>query len=192
LPVFLQQQLKEKEGDIIEIAKDAAFYNKRKDVLFDSNPSDEELKDIARPYYYFRGNGEVVGKHKGAHFYTIGQRKGLNVGGKKEPLFVISTDIENNIIYTGQGHDHPGLNRRALFINANEVHWIREDLKLNIGESRDLMLRIRYRQKLQPARLYSRNEGLYILFKDKQRGITSGQFAAFYLDDELIGSGVIS
>jgi len=192
LPVFLQQQLMAKEGDIIEIAKNASFYNEPIDVFNIENPSDNDLLNFAQPFYYQPNNGIVVGRHKGAHFHTIGQRRGLNVGGKKEPLFVIATDIKNNIIYTGQGHDHPGLNRNALFIDKNEIHWIRPDLALEIGESIELLVRIRYRQPLQIAKLYNRNDGLYILFKEQQRGITSGQFAAFYIDDELIGSGVIS
>ena len=192
LPIFLQQQLKAKEGDIIEIAKDALIYKELIDVFNIKNSTNSELIEFAQSYHYKPNNGIVVGKHKGAHFHTIGQRRGLNVGGKKEPLFVISTDIESNIIYTGQGHDHPGLNRNALFINRNEIHWVRPDLALAIGESIELLVRIRYRQPLQIAKLYNRVDGLYILFKEKQRGITSGQFSAFYIDDELIGSGVIS
>ena len=191
LPVFLQQQLEKRVGDIVEIPKDAELYSKRKDIDFNSVPDNEELKSVARPYYYFRKNGKVVGTHNGAHFFTIGQRKGLNVGGKEEPLFVIGTDIENNIIYTGQGHEHPGMNRRALFIPAEDIHWIRTDLSLKNNETSELMVRIRYRQPLQYARLYMYEEGLYILFKEKQRGITPGQFAAFYVGEELIGSGVI-
>ena len=192
LPTFLQQKLEAKTGDIIEIAKDAPLYSKREDLPYDTqNPSDEELRKIAKPFYYFPKNGEVVGQHRGAHFYTIGQRKGLNVGGKQEPLFVLGIDTEKNIVYTGQGHDHPGLNRRALFISNDELHWIRPDLRLNDGEERELIVRIRYRQPLQKARLLKCENGLYILFCEKQRGITAGQFAAFYNGEELIGSGVI-
>lgn len=192
LPTFLQQKLEVKIGPIIEIPKDAELFAKREDMAFNASASDEELQRIAKPYYYFPKNGEVVGEHRGAHFYTIGQRKGLNVGGKKEPLFVLFTDTEKNIVYTGQGHNHPGLNRRALFISNEELHWIRPDLSLNNGNEIELMVRIRYRQALQKARLIRREGGLFILFKEKQRGITSGQFAAFYDGEELIGSGVIA
>ena len=192
LPTFLQQKLEVKIGQIIEIPKDAELYSKRDDMDYAAQPVDEELQKVAKPYYYFPKNGVVVGEHRGAHFYTIGQRKGLNVGGKKEPLFVISTDTEKNIVYTGQGHDHSGLNRRALFISNEELHWIRPDKAMKNGEEMELMVRIRYRQALQKARLLKRETGLFILFKEKQRGITSGQFAAFYDGEELIGSGVIS
>ncbi|HPX06003.1 MAG TPA: tRNA 2-thiouridine(34) synthase MnmA, partial [Tenuifilaceae bacterium] len=150
------------------------------------------LQELAKPSAYQPTDGMVVGKHNGAHFYTIGQRKGLNIGGKPEPLFVIATDIERNIVYVGQGHSHPGLNRKALFIPSNETHWVRPDLALLEHESRNLLVRIRYRQPLQKATLVSQNNGIYIVFDEMQRGITAGQFAAWYLADELIGSGVIS
>jgi tRNA-specific 2-thiouridylase len=130
--------------------------------------------------------------HNGAHFFTIGQRKGMNVGGHKEALFVIGTDVEKNIVYTGEGHDHPGLNRKGLFVRKDETHWIRTDLKMKVGEFRDYMVRIRYRQPLQKARLFCRENGVYIIFDKLQRGIAPGQFAAWYNDSELIGSGVIN
>jgi tRNA-uridine 2-sulfurtransferase len=193
LPTFLQQQLARKEGDIIEIQKDAWFYGKRKDMVFDvPNPDDYDLGKIVRPYFYRPDNGTFVGRHQGAHFYTVGQRKGLNVGGKAEPLYVLATDTTNNVVYVGQGHDHPGLNRRALFIPSHEVHWIRPDLAIPIGDEQCYSVRIRYRQDLQEARIFSRATGLYILFKEIQRGITPGQFAAWYQGEELCGSGTIN
>ncbi|RZJ54465.1 MAG: tRNA 2-thiouridine(34) synthase MnmA, partial [Flavobacterium sp.] len=134
----------------------------------------------------------VVGKHPGAHYFTIGQRKGLNVGGTKEPLFIIATDVTTNTIYTGQGHTHPGLFRKALFIQENEIHWIREDMQLNDGQTMEAMVRIRYRQPLQKATLHKFDNGMYISFEEPQSAITEGQFAAWYIADELIGSGVIS
>ena len=192
LPTFLQQQLAVKQGDIIEIPKDAWFYAKRRDMSFAvENPDNYDLEKITRPYFYQPSNGKKIGEHKGAHFYTVGQRKGMNVGGKAEPLFVLATDTQANILYVGQGHDHPGLNRRALFIPSEEAHWVREDLKPAPGEERIFLVRIRYRQELQLARLFIREQGIFILFEQLQRGITPGQFAAWYLDDELIGSGVI-
>jgi tRNA-specific 2-thiouridylase len=115
----------------------------------------------------------------------------MNVGGHVEPLFVIATDIEKNIVYTGEGHSHPGLNRRGLFIREDETHWVRHDLMMEEGESRDYLVRIRYRQQLQPARLFLRSKGIYIVFETAQRGIAPGQFAAWYDGDEVIGSGVI-
>ncbi len=182
LPEFLQQQLKAKKGDIIEIPKDANIYNYNQ----------EDINEITSPHIHKREDGEIVGKHNGAHFFTIGQRKGLGVGGKIEPLFVIGTDVNENIVYTGQGHDHPGLNRKGLFIAADEVHWTRKDLALHPGEEKEFLTRIRYRQNLSPATLKMKEEGLYIIFHEIQRGVAAGQFAAWYLGDELIGSGVIA
>ena len=186
LPVFLQQQLKAKDGDIIEIPVD--YYDKIEDI----NKSENYLKEISKPYKYTEKDGSYTGKHNGAHFYTIGQRKGLNIGGKPLPSFVVATDIETNTIYTGQGTDHPGLFRKALFIKTDEIHYIREDMRMKAGEEKEFLLRHRYRQPLQKATLFMKEEGLYIVFENPQRSITAGQFAAWYLDDELIGSGVIS
>jgi len=182
LPVFLQQKLTAKKGKIIEIEE--THYNK-----IEKNIAD--LHDFCAPYGYKENDGKVVGEHDGAHFFTIGQRKGLNVGGKVKPLFVIATDIVNNLIFTGQGHDHSGLNRSGLYIQTSEIHWVRPDLALQIGEKRKLLVRIRYRQPLQKAELQLFENGLYIVFDEPQRGITAGQFAAWYQNDELIGSGVI-
>lgn len=183
LPDFLQQQLKAKSGKIIEIAKNAPIYTAN---------NGNTLNDLAQPVQYKPEDGIVVGKHNGAHFFTIGQRKGLGVGGKIEPLFVIDTDVNANIVYTGQGHDHPGLNRKGLFITNDEIHWTRLDLKMQEGESKPFLCRIRYRQNLSKATLTKSKDGLYIIFDEAQRGIAAGQFAAWYLEDELIGSGVIS
>ena len=133
-----------------------------------------------------------MGKHQGAHYFTVGQRKGLNVGGTTDPLFVIATDVESNTIYTGLSSMHPGLFKKALFIDKSEVHWIREDLTLANGESMEVMARIRYRQPLQKATLHQFESGMYVAFDEPQSAITEGQFAAWYLNDELIGSGVIS
>ena len=137
-------------------------------------------------------DGKIVGEHQGAHYFTTGQRKGLNVGGTKEPLFVIATDVHENVIYTGQGKSHPGLYRRTLFVTEDELHWVRPDLSLRPDETLQVMARIRYRQPLQKATLYKVEGGLYVDFEDKQSAITEGQFVAWYSGDELIGSGVIS
>jgi len=184
LPVFLQQQLKPRVGDIIEVPK--GFYSSIPLV------SPNDIVKLAKPIRYARENGKVVGQHQGAQFYTIGQRKGLNVGGKAEPVFVIATDITENIVYVGMGQNHPGLFRRGLLVKTNDVHWVRPDRALGGGESIDLLVRIRYRQPLQKATLYARQEGMYITFEQPQRGITPGQFAAWYANDELLGSGVIA
>ncbi len=183
LPTFLQQKLKAIEGDIIEIPAGLPQYHKKSDPA--------NLEDITAPWSYSPSDGVVVGRHQGAHFFTIGQRKGLNVGGKKEPLFVIDTDTEKNIIYTGQGQSHPGLYRRGLFIQKEEIHWIRPDLIMQPGDEWPLLVRIRYRQPLQHATLYRRDEGMYMVFDQPQRGIAAGQFAAWYDGRELLGSGVI-
>ncbi|MFL9837520.1 tRNA 2-thiouridine(34) synthase MnmA [Flavobacterium sp. ST-75] len=189
LPEFLQQQLQPKEGLIYEIDATQDTYNVDKPV-FDSVK--DQLVFEAKNIDYKPEMGKVVGKHQGAHYYTIGQRKGLNVGGTKEPLFIIATDVASNAIYTGQGHTHPGLFRKALSIQGNEVHWVREDLTLKDGETMEVMVRIRYRQPLQKATLHMFDNGMYIAFDEPQSAITEGQFAAWYIDDELIGSGVIS
>ncbi len=133
-----------------------------------------------------------MGEHNGAHYYTIGQRRGLNIGGFEKPLFVIGTDTTKNVIYTGMGDDHPGLYRKGLFIPVTDEHWIREDLTLKSGDSKQYLARIRYRQPLEKCTLHKKTEGLYIIFDRPQRGVTPGQFAAWYDGEELIGSGVIN
>jgi len=182
LPVFLQQKLKAMKGQIIEIMADKA------DEII---PKPEALTAISQPYKFIPEHGTVVGEHNGAHFFTVGQRKGLNVGGKKEPLFVIGTDVVKNIVYVGMGHGHPLLARKALFIPKKEAHWIREDLMPTEECERRYDIRIRYRQPLQKGTIYFKEEGIYILFDDEQRAVVSGQFAAWYHEGELIGSGVI-
>ncbi|WP_103070677.1 tRNA 2-thiouridine(34) synthase MnmA [Aquimarina sediminis] len=189
LPDFLQQKLQPKEGNIIEISPSEEKYS-RKPPHFNSKI--EELKFLSFKYDYSIDEGKIVGKHQGAHYYTKGQRKGLAVGGTPEPLFVIETDVDTNTIYTGQGKKHPGLYRRALFISNDELHWVREDLRLKEGEELEVIARIRYRQPLEKARLYMVESGMYVVFEKNQSAITEGQFAAWYMDDELIGSGVIS
>ncbi len=194
LPEFLQQKLKSKRGDIIEVDSDHSVYEKKKIINFEEAVSlpVEILAEYSKPYHYNSTTGKIVGKHDGAHFFTKGQRKGLAVGGTKEPLFVIETDVNNNIIYTGQGKDHPGLNRNCLKVKTEDVHWVRTDLKIKPGESLNVKARIRYRQPLEEAQLICYNNGLFVVFKNKQSAITEGQFVAWYHDDELLGSGVIS
>lgn len=189
LPEFLQQQLQPKTGTIVEIPVTDPCYQQ---TLPEGLSQEELLQLQAKPFTYTVGQGKIVGQHQGAHYFTIGQRKGLNVGGTAEPLFIIATDVKENIIYTGQGQQHPGLFRQALHIQPHEVHWIREDLSLNIGESMPVEVRIRYRQPLQKATLYQFESGLYIAFETPQSAITQGQFAAWYQGEELLGSGVIS
>ena len=186
LPVFLQQKLVAKKGNVIEIPD--LFMFKKIDLPL----IPQFLDKLCSPFPYKPWNGKVIGEHNGAHFYTIGQRKGLNIGGYQEPLFVIGTDVVRNIIYVGEGKDHPGLFRHGLFIPKEDIHWVRPDLALNEGEERSFLIRIRYRQPLEQGIVFMKNDGIYILFDNKQRGITSGQFAAWYLEDELIGSGVIA
>lgn len=189
LPEFLQQKLKPKEGIIVEVPFENDRY-KREIPSFKSKA--EELEFFAQKYSYKIEDGKVVGKHQGAHYFTKGQRKGLAVGGTVQPLFVIDTDVDDNVIYTGQGKDHPGLYRRTLFVNEDELHWVREDLALKTDEVLEVKARIRYRQPLQNATLFKIDSGVYVDFEKPQSAITEGQFVAFYTDDELIGSGVIS
>lgn len=192
LPEFLQQKLQPKPGKIIEIPADAPVYENALAVAGTSGTEPASLSELSAAYEYSADMGKEVGSHNGAHYYTIGQRKGLNVGGTPQPLFVIAIDTEENIVYTGQGGDHPGLYRPALFISQAENHWVREDLKLKNGESASFQVRIRYRQPLEKATLYQEQDGLYIVFERSQKSIAKGQFAAWYHDDELIGSGVIA
>lgn len=189
LPEFLQQKLQPKEGIIVEIPADAAVYLKD---LPKFETKEDELAHLSENINYLKVSGKVLGKHQGAHYFTKGQRKGLNVGGTKEGLYVIETDVEKNIIYTGQGNNHPGLFKKALFVKQDEVHWIREDLALQPNETMEVMARIRYRQPLQKATLYQYENGLYVEFDEPQSAITEGQFVAWHKDDEILGSGVIS
>ena len=183
LPIFLQQKLKSKEGNIHEILPHSP--------RFIRNCADDDHKALAEPYRLTVRDGKKIGTHQGAHFYTIGQRKGLGIGGRKESLFVIGTDVVENVIYVGEGDSHPGLYRKALRIAHNETHWVDPTDKMEIGERRRYDVRIRYRQPLQKAELIMEEDALYILFDEPQRGITAGQFAAWYTDDIVMGSGVI-
>jgi tRNA-specific 2-thiouridylase len=191
LPTFLQQKLEAKKGDIVEII-DTSVFPEIAEGLPSGEVKEEYLLSCSEQFKYNPASGQTIGYHNGAHFFTIGQRKGMNVGGHKEALFVIGIDVENNIVYVGEGQSHPGLNRKGLFINKEEIHWIRPDLEMKQGEIRDYLVRIRYRQPLQKTRLYCREKGMYILFDSPQRGIAPGQFAAWYDGDEVIGSGVIN
>lgn len=191
LPDFLQQQLKAKEGEIVEIPAKAIAEKDLVEVHAEGGSSDRSLAELTAPHVLKPEMGRVVGRHMGAHFFTIGQRKGLQVGGRPEPLFVIGTDVHRNEVYVGQGEQHPGLYRKGLFVSKEDSHWLRPDLQLLVGEQADYQLRIRYRQPLQKATLHQEEEGLYIIFEEAQRGVAPGQFAAWYDGEELIGSGVI-
>ncbi len=183
LPDFLQQRLEPRDGEVIVVPATSQIFARRSN----GNPLQESL-----PFVFTPQSGNVVGRHRGAHYYTVGQRKGLNIGGKGEPLFVIGTDTIENVIYTGLGEDHPGLYRRGLFIPQQDVHWVRDDLKLTPGQELLCKARIRYRQPLAEVQLIQDDKGLYLIFDEPQKSITPGQFAAWYIEDELIGSGVIS
>ncbi len=189
LPEFLQQQLQPKEGLIYEINADSSLYSHEQPTF---NSIEEQLLFESKGIIYSPENGKIVGKHQGAHYFTIGQRKGLNVGGTKEALFIIATDVNSNSIYTGQGANHPGLFKKTLRVKPSEIHWIRKDLALKSGETLEVMARIRYRQALQKATLYQFESGLYVSFEEPQSAITEGQFVAWNIGDELVGSGVIS
>ncbi len=188
LPEFLQQKLEPKKGIIIEVPEnhnDFAHYNTLEAV-------EENVRQLAEPFVYSPENGVKVAEHQGAHFYTIGQRRGLNIGGRPNPSFVIALDVDENVVYSGQKDDHPGLNKYALKINAEDVHLISKNHSINDLNKLTCSIRIRYRQPLQKGTLYLKDDGLYVLFKEKQRGVTPGQFAAFYIEEELIGSGIIA
>ena len=189
LPTFLQQQLIPKEGEIVEIFSDYKEFHKEKPVF---ETKLDELKYLSKKIKYQKEDGKVIGKHQGAQFFTIGQSKGLGIGGHKESCFIIDRDMENNILFVGEGKNFPGLYRKALKINNDEVHWVREDLRLKNGESMKIKARIRYRQPLEDAVLYQYEEGFFIEFENPQSAIAEGQFAAWYQGEELLGSGVIS
>ncbi|WP_127844658.1 tRNA 2-thiouridine(34) synthase MnmA [Psychroflexus aestuariivivens] len=190
LPEFLQQKLQPKTGDIVEIDAKHEIFNDN-DVEIESDLL-AQLQTQSKKYKYKPEFGKRLGRHEGAHFFTKGQRKGLAVGGTKEPLFVIDTDVEQNVIYTGQGKNHPGLHKKGLWVNQDEIHWVRPDLALEEGEQMRVKARIRYRQPLENATLYQMKNELYVIFDQAQTAISEGQFVAWYLDDELIGSGVIA
>jgi tRNA-uridine 2-sulfurtransferase len=187
LPVFLQQKLDKRIGDVIEIPADLKAYSR----MLPEDPAGK-LRKQAKAYFYSKKDGKVIGTHQGAHFYTVGQRKGLGIGGYERPLFVLGTDVVENLIFVGEGSDHPGLYRKTLRILPKDIHWVRPDKALKIGESVRYQVRVRYRQPLQSATLFRLEDGLYIDFDKPQQSATPGQFAAWYDLDEVIGSGVIS
>ena len=189
LPDFLQQQLAPKKGNIVEIPDDFNAYTAAPEA-FDTTLS--MLHYHAAKTDYNPQDGQVVGEHDGAHYFTKGQRKGLGVGGTVEPLFVIDTDVKENIIYTGQGKQHPGLYRRGLLVKPNDIHWVRADMRLDLGKQMEVMARIRYRQPLEKATLFQEKEGLFVLFDQPQSAIAEGQFVAWHQGEELLGSGVIA
>ena len=189
LPTFLQQQLIPKEGEIVEIFSDYKEFHKGM-LIFETKL--DELEYLSKKIKYQKEDGKVIGKHQGAQFFTIGQSKGLGIGGHKESCFIIDRDMENNILFVGEGKNFPGLYRKALKINNDEVHWVREDLRLKNGEFMNVKARIRYRQPLEDAVLYQYKEGFFIEFENPQSAIAEGQFAAWYQGEELLGSGVIS
>lgn len=189
LPDFLQQQLQPKTGPIIEIPEGFSSYE-----AVPTNFDSEEARwaFLSKRRNYQTDNGVVVGEHQGAHYFTVGQRKGLAVGGTPDPLFVLAVDTETNTLFVGQGKDHPGLFQQALHIQNSEVHWVNPDHQLEVGASTDYEVRIRYRQPLQKATLHTTAKGMYIVFEEPQSAITPGQFAVWYCEGELIGSGVIA
>ena len=189
LPDFLKQRLTPKKGKVIKI--DSKFIQQKTDLTM-FNSKEEELQLLSAPYSFSSADGQEIGEHNGAYYYTVGQRKGLNIGGFRDPLFVLQTDVSNNIIYVGMGESHPALFKKALFVCSNEIHWIREDLKIDENETMQIEFRIRYRQPLQSGTLYRFKKGLYILFDKPISSVTAGQFVSWYINDELIGSGIIN
>jgi tRNA-specific 2-thiouridylase len=189
LPEFLQQKLKPKKGNIVNIPADFSQYTKS---ISKFESIEAELAYFSIKFSYKEQDGKTIGKHQGAHYFTKGQRKGLDVGGTKEALYVIETDVVTNTIYTGEGKNHQGLYRNVLLVSNEEIHWIREDLTLKVGETMQVEARIRYRQVLEKATLHKVESGLYVAFENKQVAIQEGQFVAWYKNEELLGSGVIS
>ncbi len=189
LPDFLKQRLTPKKGKVIKIDSESV---KHEIDLNEVKSKEKELELLSSPFLFSSDDGVEIGEHHGAYYYTVGQRKGLNIGGFSEPLFVLETDVSKNIIYVGMGESHPALYKKALFVNSNEIHWIREDLKISENDTMNVEFRIRYRQPLQSGTIYRFKKGLYILFDKPISSVTSGQFVSWYVDDELIGSGTIN
>ena len=188
LPTFLQQQLAPKQGNVIEIPFDMPQFN-----AYDEIPVDiAHVKDLSDPFVYQETDGQKVTTHQGAHYYTVGQRKGLHIGGRPEPSFVIGINTDTNTVYSGQTEGHPGLNRYALKLEATSMNWINRSDIFEEQNQLKCQVRIRYRQPLQSGTLIRENDAYFILFDVKQKGITPGQFAAWYIDGVLIGSGVIA
>ena len=190
LPEFLQQQLSVKKGKVIEIEEDLPKLNKHFELISqNSGFTENKLSKIV----FEQPDGNVIGEHTGAHFYTIGQRKGLNIGGKPKPLFVLQTNVHENVIYVGQGENHKALYSAGLVIKSSEAPWVRPSQKSLALGSNQLMCRIRYRQALFGCKLVEAPNGdMQLFFQELQKSVTSGQFAAIYLEDELVFSGVIS
>ncbi len=189
LPEFLKQQIQPKQGEIVEIFKVFPEYH---NTLPEFSSKKEELEFLSKKIKYQKKDGKVIGLHQGAQYYTIGQSKGLGIGGHKESCFVISRDMENNILFVGESHSFPGLFQKVIKMNTIEVHWIREDIKLNNGETLPVQARIRYRQSLENAILHQYEDALYLEFETAQSAVAEGQFAAWYQGEECLGSGVIS
>ena len=189
LPDFLKQKLTPKKGKVIKVDNNFITPNK-KESDFESNKS--YLESLCTPQIFSETDGKYIGDHNGAFFYTVGQRKGLDIGGFKDPLFVIMKDIDKNILYVGMGSDHPALFKKALFISKKDIHWVRNDLTLEPNETIEVYFRVRYRQPLERGKIFMYKSGLFILFDRPISSIASGQFASWYIENELIGSGVIS
>ena len=189
LPDFLKQKLTPKKGKVIKV--DNNFISDDKEESdFESNKS--YLEFLCTPKNFSETDGKYIGDHNGAFFYTVGQRKGLDIGGFKDPLFVLAKDIDKNILYVGMGSDHPALFKKALFISKKDIHWVRNDLTIQPNQSMDVYFRVRYRQPLEKGKIFMYKNGLFILFDRPISSIASGQFASWYIENELIGSGVIS
>ena len=189
LPDFLRMRLTPKIGKVILINKDFNDLKREKNKF---RSKKDYLSYLSSPFSFSSDDGEVIGEHQGSYYFTVGQRKGLNIGGFKNPLFVIEKDVKNNIVYVGMGEKHPALFKMALFVNSKDIHWVRDDLKIKNNQSLEVSFRVRYRQPLQSGTIYKYYEGLYLLFKKPVSSVTSGQFVSWYIDEELIGSGVIN
>ena len=189
LPDFLKKKLTPKKGKVIKVDNNFISSNKQESD-FESNKS--YLESLCTPQIFSETDGKYIGDHNGAFFYTVGQRKGLDIGGFKDPLFVITKDIDKNILYVGMGSDHPALFKKALFISKKDIHWVRNDLTLEPNETMEVYFRVRYRQPLERGKIFMYKNGLFILFDRPISSIASGQFASWYIENELIGSGVIS
>ncbi len=189
LPEFLQQQLQVKEGDVIEIDNESSAVK----THWQNVKSRNGLKDKDLWHAKFDAtDGQCISRHQGAYYFTRGQRKGLNIGGKPQPLFIIHTDVEKNLIFVGQGEDHLGLYSAGLFVDDKEAHWLRPSVTQRVLDSDNVQGRFRYRQELFFCQVLKSQNGYNILFQEPQKSVSPGQFIALYLEGEIVFSGVIS
>ncbi|MFM2476934.1 tRNA 2-thiouridine(34) synthase MnmA [Celerinatantimonas sp. MCCC 1A17872] len=145
----------------------------------------------ARPGKIETAEGEVIGEHQGLMYHTLGQRKGLHIGGRKdaneEPWYVVDKDVERNVLIVGQGHDHPRL--RSMAMQVKQLHWVNRQTR---KEPFRAVVKTRYRQQDIPCKIVPVDDDtLLVEFDSYQIAVTPGQSAVFYDNEECLGGGII-